>query len=96
LGKKLVQNKLNWWTLRSFETGKDLAKMWVKYFKENFKIKPTPDIKQTCLKQPINSEILFNSEWLPKKYISIITNEYINITSNIIDENIKLIGDPQW
>jgi hypothetical protein len=82
--------------LRFFETGKDLAQMWEKYFEENLKIKWTRYIKQTCLEQPINSEILFNSEWHPGKYISMVTNEYINITSDIIDENIKLIGDPHW
>jgi hypothetical protein len=27
LGKKIVQNKLNWWPLRFFETSKDLAQM---------------------------------------------------------------------
>jgi hypothetical protein len=26
----------------------------------------------------------------------VVTNEYINIASDIIDENIKLIGDPHW
>jgi hypothetical protein len=44
-------------------------------------------------KKPITSEILFNSECHPRKYISVVTNEYINITSDVIDENIKLIGD---
>jgi hypothetical protein len=68
--------------LRSFETGKDLTQTWEKYFKENFKIKKTRDIKQTCLEQPINSEILFNSEWHPRKYISVVTNEFIQNKRN--------------
>jgi hypothetical protein len=39
LRRKIVKNKLNWWPLRSFETKKNLAQMWVKYFEEKFKIK---------------------------------------------------------
>jgi hypothetical protein len=70
--------------------------LWIKYLEENFKIKQIRNIKQTCLEQPIVWEILFNLEWHPRKYISVVTNEYINITSDIIDENVKLVGDPQW
>jgi hypothetical protein len=43
--RKIVQNKLNWWPLRSFETIKDFGKMGIKHFEENFKIKPIRDIK---------------------------------------------------
>jgi hypothetical protein len=39
LGRKIVKNRLNWWPLKSFETGKDLAQTWGKYFEENFKIR---------------------------------------------------------
>jgi hypothetical protein len=67
--------------------------MGIKHFEENFKIKPIRDIKWTCLEQPINSDILFNWEQHFKKVISIVTNEYLNITSDIIDKNIKMIGN---
>jgi hypothetical protein len=49
LGRKIFQNKLNWWLLMLFEIGKDFAQMWVN-FEENFIIRQTHDIKQTCLK----------------------------------------------
>jgi hypothetical protein len=39
LGRKIIKNKLNWWPLRFFEIGNDLAQMWAKYFEENFKIR---------------------------------------------------------
>jgi hypothetical protein len=58
--------------------------------------KLNPDLKRTCLEQSINTEILFISKWQSNKYISVVTNEYINITSDIINENIRIIGDPQW
>jgi hypothetical protein len=53
-------------------------------------------LKRTCLEQSINSDILFNSEWHLQKFISVIVKEYINITSDIVDENIRIIGDSQW
>jgi hypothetical protein len=48
--------------------------------------------KKSCLLDINNSKILFMSKWHPKKYISVLTNEYINITSDIIDENVGVIG----